>query len=180
MLSVVIATFNAEEVLARTLAPLVAGVADGLVKDCVVADESSTDETRAMAEAAGCALVTASRFGGWRAGAAAAKGEWLLLLPADLVLARGWIEAARAFIETGGAAATFRYTREGESALAALFAPPARGGLLIARARAEALGGLGEGVGAYAAFARGVGRITALGVRAHAQAVLAKASPERP
>lgn len=131
MLSVIIPTLNAERVLTRTLTPLVAGVADGLVRDCVVADEGSTDETRAMAEAAGCALVRGARGEGWRIGASAAKGDYLLFLAQHLVLERGWIEDARGFIERSGRVATFRL--DGESPLAALIAPRGRAGVLIQR-----------------------------------------------
>lgn len=159
MLSIVIPTINAERVLTRTLAPLVAGVADGLVRDCVVADQGSTDETCAMAEAAGCTLVSATPREGWRVGAAAAKGDYLLFLAQNLVLERGWIEDVRRFMERSGSVATFRI--DGESPLAALTAPRGRAGVLISR-RAFV-----ETSPTLNAATRG--RMTVLGARAMAQ-----------
>ena len=58
--------------------------------EVVVADGGSTDRTVAIAEAAGARVVHASRGRGHqlRAGAAAARGGWLLFLHADVRLPR--------------------------------------------------------------------------------------------
>lgn len=113
MISVIVATHNSAPLLVRCLAPLVSGVADGLVKECIVADAGSRDGTIEMAEEAGCTIVRAAEETRWRQGAAVAKGDWLLLLDARAMLEAGWIEEARRFTARGGArAATFSYARE--------------------------------------------------------------------
>jgi glycosyltransferase involved in cell wall biosynthesis len=91
MISVIIPTLNAGAHLARTLAPLVAGMTAGVVKQVIVADGGSDDDTLEMAEAAGCDIVKAERGRArqMRAGADAAKGKWLLFLHADTALREG-------------------------------------------------------------------------------------------
>lgn len=101
MISVVIPTLNAAAHLPRALASLMPGVG-GIVKQVIVADGGSDDETRAIAEEAGCDIVLAERGRAkqLRAGAEAAKGKWLLFLHADTVLAPGWVEETQNFIAT--------------------------------------------------------------------------------
>jgi rSAM/selenodomain-associated transferase 2 len=101
MISVVIPTLNAERTLAHTLAALVPAVVDGIVQEAIVVDGGSTDETRAIAEAAGTHLVEAAPGRGTQldAGASHARGEWLLFLHADTMLEPGWAEEARSFME---------------------------------------------------------------------------------
>lgn len=88
MLSVLIETRNDEEGLARTLASLVGGAVEGVVRDVIVCDTGSTDQTHRVAEHAGCAYVT----GGISAGIGQAKGDWLLLLEPGARLADGWTD----------------------------------------------------------------------------------------
>ncbi|TIT31983.1 MAG: glycosyltransferase, partial [Mesorhizobium sp.] len=57
MLSVLIQTLNDEERLARTLASLIGGAVEGVVRDVVVCDGGSTDQTHRVAEHAGCLYV---------------------------------------------------------------------------------------------------------------------------
>lgn len=101
MISVVIPTLNAAAHLPRALASLMPGVG-GIVKQVIVADGGSDDETRAIAEEAGCDIVAAERGRAkqLRAGADAAKGKWLLFLHADTALAPGWVEETQNFIAT--------------------------------------------------------------------------------
>ena len=61
MISVIIPTLNAERTLAHTLAALVPAVVEGIVQEAIVVDGGSTDETRAIAEAAGTQLIEAPR-----------------------------------------------------------------------------------------------------------------------
>ena len=125
MISVVIPTLNAERKLAHTLAALVPAVVEGIVQEAIVVDGGSTDETRAIAEAAGTHVIEAPRGRGSQldAGARAARGDWLLFLHADTVLDPGFAEEAQGFIkrvQTGrrdDAAAAFRFTLDDDGAM---------------------------------------------------------------
>ncbi len=57
MLTVLIETRNDEEGLARTLASLVGAAVEGVVRDVIVCDRGSTDQTHYVAEHAGCHYV---------------------------------------------------------------------------------------------------------------------------
>ena len=95
-LSIVIPTLNAVTAIGPTLAPLVPGVAEGLVREVVLADGGSDDAIAQVAEETGATLIEAPRGRGSQlaAGAGAARGEWLLFLHADTVLPDDWPAAA--------------------------------------------------------------------------------------
>ena len=101
MISVIIPTLNGERTLTATLAALVPAVVDGVVQEAILVDGGSTDETCIIAEAAGTHLIEAPRGRGGQldAGAAQARGDWLLFLHADTVLEPGWADEAQSFIE---------------------------------------------------------------------------------
>jgi len=161
MISVVIPCFNAEATLGPTLAALVPAVVDGVVQEAIIVDGGSTDETIAIAEAAGARFIRAQRGRGvqLQAGAAAARGDWLLFLHADTVLEPGWAEEAAGFMErvaTGRrapAAAAFRFALDDDGLMprllewmvalrCLLFALPyGDQGLLISRDLYRELGG---------------------------------------
>jgi len=92
MLSVLIETLNDEEGLARTLASLIGGAVEGVVRDVVVCDTGSTDQTHRVADHAGCHYIA----GGISVGIRQAKGDWLLLLEPGARLSDGWIEEVAA------------------------------------------------------------------------------------
>jgi rSAM/selenodomain-associated transferase 2 len=158
VISVIIPTLNAAPYLPRALAPLVRATADGLVKQVIVADGGSQDETLPIAEAAGCDIVvsTPGRGRQMHAGAAVAKGRWFLFLHADTELSEGWADEARRFITQPSArhkAAAFRLAFDDDSAAARrvvywarqrarwLKLPYGDQGLLISRFLYEAVGG---------------------------------------
>lgn len=99
MISVVIPTLNTAPHLPHALAALMPGVG-GIVKQVIVADAGSDDDTLAIADDAGCDIVKVQggRARQLRAGADAAKGKWLLFLHPDTALANGWIEETERFI----------------------------------------------------------------------------------
>lgn len=90
--SVIVPTLNAEAHLPRCLTALIEGLPAGLIRELIVTDGGSTDRTRAIADEAGAVWCAgpASRGGQLARGCAAARGEWLLILHADTVLAPGW------------------------------------------------------------------------------------------
>lgn len=112
--------------LGATLSALVTGVAQGVVADAVViAPEASPDVTR-IADAAGAAFVTAASEP-WRAGAGAARREWLLLLDAGDVPIDDWPRALDRFCaRAGNGAAIGRLSRVPERARDWLALPFAR------------------------------------------------------
>ena len=150
MLSVVVPTLNA----AATLEDCLARLSD--VRDVVVVDGGSRDSTQAIAAASGARLVVTEpgRGGQLRLGAEAARGDWLLFLHADTILAPGWRAAAERHMAGGeGGAACFRFrladpvwqARWVERAVAARVAlfglPYGDQGLLIPRSLYDRVGG---------------------------------------
>ena len=125
MISVVIPTYNAEATLGPTLTALVRAVVDGTVQEAILVDGGSTDGTCAIADAAGTRLIRSKLGRGTqlRAGAATARGDWLLFLHADTVLEPGWAEEAEAFMERVAkgrrtqAAAAFRFALDDDGTL---------------------------------------------------------------
>lgn len=91
-ISVVIPTLNAERVLPTCLAALMPGVVEGLIKEVILVDAGSDDATVEIGKEAGATIIQhpPSRGGQLRAGAAAARGEWILALHADSVLDPVW------------------------------------------------------------------------------------------
>jgi len=153
-LSVIIPALEAGQALPACLAALFEGVREGLVREVIVSDGGSRDETRMIAGEAGAVFVTgpASRGGQLRRGVAAAGGRWLLVLHADTVLPEGWAGAVRARMDTGGAAA-FRLRFDAGGPAARLVAgwanlrtrvfglPYGDQGLLVSRRDYDAAGG---------------------------------------
>jgi rSAM/selenodomain-associated transferase 2 len=99
-LSVVIPVRDAAVLLPSCLASLEEGRVCGLVGEVIVVDGGSRDDTAARASALGARLVVAPPGRGPQlaAGAAAAKGAWLLFLHADTRLAPGWSAVVAAFV----------------------------------------------------------------------------------
>jgi glycosyltransferase involved in cell wall biosynthesis len=134
MISAVLVTFNDQRRLGETLAVLVPAFVDGLVRQVIIADLGSTDATLEIADDAGATIVT----GDLRAGIAAAKEPWLLLLDPGARLAPGWDAVLRAHMAGEPRPGVIRLgPRRG---LLSRIAPSPAAGLLIPRAL------VGEGV----------------------------------
>jgi len=159
MLSVVIPTLNAERGLAKTLARLVPAAVDGLVREVIVVDGGSQDATCRIADDAGATIIRSEpgRGGQLKAGAAAARFEWLLFLHADTVLDEYWVGEVERFVERNPAhAAVFRFALDDDAARArlmemlvrfrcAVFALPyGDQGLLISRTLYDKIGGFAD------------------------------------
>ncbi|MEA2902937.1 MAG: hypothetical protein QOI12_324 [Alphaproteobacteria bacterium] len=162
MISVVIATHDSEMTLVRTLAALVPGALAGIVREVIVADAGSRDQTATVADIAGCRFVLTDAPLGARltAAAASARAQWLLFLRPGLVLHGAWLDETARFVQeaefgadAGARAAVFRMTgatgrrhpalAEALALVAATLGAPPRPdqGLLIGKALYEALGG---------------------------------------
>lgn len=101
MLTVIVSTNESERVLVRTLASLVPGATAGLIRDVILADAGSTDETAGIGDVAGCRFLSLPGPPGPRLAAAAemARGEWLMFLQAGAEPDTGWVAEVTQFIE---------------------------------------------------------------------------------
>lgn len=153
-ISVVIPTLNAEDALEGCLATLYEGVQAGLIRELIVVDGGSQDDTADLAREAGADVVLAepSRGGQLKAGCAKARGEWLLVLHADTILEEGWTDAVGAHL-ANHTAAYFKLRFDAEGVIPGFVAgwanlrarvlgmPFGDQGLLIRRSVYEAAGG---------------------------------------
>ncbi len=156
MLSIVIPTLGAASSLDRTLDGL--DRASGLVREIIVVDGGSRDDTVALAARRGARVVAAAGGRGAQlvAGAAAAVAPWLMFLHADTRLAAGWVGAIERFAavpENARRVAVFRFALDDEAPAArrlealvawrcrVLALPYGDQGLLISRPLYEELGG---------------------------------------
>lgn len=156
-LSIIVPALNAQQVLPLCLASLMPGLETGLIREVIVVDGGSDDQTRRVAEGSGATVVSADETG--RAaqlieGAAQARGDWLLFLHADTALSRDWAERAKAHLnEHRDKAATFTLAFRSDHPMARTVArranwrartfglPYGDQGLLISRKHYQAIGG---------------------------------------
>jgi hypothetical protein len=156
MLTVVIATDEAEGILVPTLAALVPGVLAGAVREVILADAGSKDQTAEIGDIAGCeVLILPGPLGArLRNAASAARGDWLMFLRPGIVLDPAWMGEALRFVQTAhgnGAAAIFHrppaslaspFTEALGLLKSALFPRPhPEQGLIISKRFYESLGG---------------------------------------
>ena len=119
--SVIIPTLNAASGLPACLGALGEGLEAGLIRELILTDGGSMDETAAIAEAAGAIWLAGSAGRGAQIarGVAASQGAWLLILHADTVLEAGWSRAVLDHIKSAPTKAGF-----GQLAFAARGAAP--------------------------------------------------------
>lgn len=162
VLSVVIATDDSERPLVATLAALVPGATAGTIREVIVVDGGSRDQTREVADIAGCRIVVlraATLAARLKAAAAIARAPWLMFLRPGVVPDIMWIDEITRFVaaaersgDTETRAAVFRPTPADRlrpalvEAIALLRAalrarPRPEQGLIISRRHYEALGG---------------------------------------
>ncbi|MGV6819084.1 MAG: TIGR04283 family arsenosugar biosynthesis glycosyltransferase [Parvularcula sp.] len=160
MISVVIPTLNAASGLPRALNSLLEANVAGLIREVIITDGGSEDETPMIAEFAGARFVSGKKGRGvqLRAGASLARGEWLLFLHADTALHEGWEDAAKMHMATAHdrVAGVFQLAFDqagvkpalvamGANLRARLFGLPyGDQGLLISRAHYDRLGGFAD------------------------------------
>jgi glycosyltransferase involved in cell wall biosynthesis len=101
MLSVIIHTRDSERALVHTLAALVPGATAGVVREVIVADGGSRDETEQVADIAGCVFLKSKQNLGTGLSTAAdrARGEWLMFLRPGVVPSPTWIEDTAGFVQ---------------------------------------------------------------------------------
>src|SRR5579862_4145034 len=101
MLSVIIATKDSERAFVPTLAALVSGATAGIIREVLIADGGSHDDTAAVAEVAGCNFLVLDGTTARRLNAAAgkARARWLLFLRPGTLLDAPWTGDARRFVE---------------------------------------------------------------------------------
>lgn len=106
-ISIVIPTLNAAEALPATLGALIEGLHAGLIRELIVTDGGSTDQTLEIADEAGAEIITGtpSRGGQLQRGCAAARGDWLLVVHADTQLPEGWSKLVADHLPSGRPAA---------------------------------------------------------------------------
>jgi glycosyltransferase involved in cell wall biosynthesis len=161
MLSVIIATDESERALVSTLAALVPGATAGAIREVIVADKGSRDQTAEVADIAGCRILVspAPLAGRLRAAAAEARGDWLMFLRPGIAPDATWIAEVMRFVEQAELA--------GEPERAAVFSPGTPGrvpgvfahlnyllrrrprpeqGLVVAKRRYDFIGGHRDGV----------------------------------
>jgi glycosyltransferase involved in cell wall biosynthesis len=166
MFSVIVATHDSERALVPTLAALVPGATAGIVREVIVADGGSRDETEQVADIAGCRFLSSAEPLGSRlsAAAATARGEWLMFLRPGIVPGPTWIDETIAFVQrdTDQRAAAFAIEINGvmvwlNRAFSSL--PRAEQGLILRRSFYDDLGGhRGDAADAEVAFLRQIGR----------------------
>jgi glycosyltransferase involved in cell wall biosynthesis len=112
MISVLIPTLNSERLLVPTLSALVAGSAEGLLRDVVLVDGGSTDGTEKIADAAGCEFrrePAADESERLKVAASAVRGSWLLILEPGCVLDEGWTREVTKFVESAESSERARF-----------------------------------------------------------------------
>ncbi|MEO3386155.1 glycosyltransferase [Mesorhizobium sp. CAU 1741] len=139
MLSVVIETRNHEDALARTLASLVGGAVEGVVREVIVCDAGSSDRTHTVADHAGCHYLADAHL---EAGIRQARSEWLLLLEPGARLLDGWMDAVLAHAGDATGPARFQRARQSKQPFLARILSgrrPLAEGLMITRRQALSL-----------------------------------------
>jgi glycosyltransferase involved in cell wall biosynthesis len=177
MISVVIPTHESERALAHTLAALVAGALDGILREVIVADAGSKDGTAKVADVAGCRFLVLPGERGARLAAAAttARADWLWVVQPGSIPGNNWIEELGRFIRE------CELTSDGKDRAAIFRARPARGrsqmseafalmrealsarpkpsqGLLIAKSLYQSVGGYKAGADPETDMLRRLGR----------------------
>lgn len=115
MISVVIPTLDSAPTLPRCLNALLDAAMSGLVREVIIVDGGSADDTLKIADAAGARIIKGEECCGTRLarGADAAKSDWLLFLRPNTILEANWACEAASFLDRAvpenPRAATFRF-----------------------------------------------------------------------
>jgi rSAM/selenodomain-associated transferase 2 len=99
-ISVIIPTLNAADDIGPALVSISSLDGLAMIREVIFSDGGSSDDIHNIAQECGAALIVTEpgRGGQLQAGAAVAKGEWLLFLHADTALEAGWERALNTFM----------------------------------------------------------------------------------
>jgi glycosyltransferase involved in cell wall biosynthesis len=168
MFSVIIPTADSERALVPTLAALVPGATAGIIREVIVTDAQSRDQTEEVADIAGCRFVSSSKPLGVRLTEAAktARGDWLMFLRPGCVPGPTWIDETIAFVDEiarRNGPNTAIFAPEATTVLAILARALRRPvspqqGLIIAKAFYLELGGHSDTASPEASFLKRLGR----------------------
>jgi len=125
VISVIIPTLNDEARLVGTLSPIVPAAMQGLVRELIVVDGGSTDATLEIADDAGAILLNDAGDIEARlaAGAARAKGPWVLCIEPGVELEPGWQAAVEKHMTRSRQAARFDVRHRDAGLMGKLIAP---------------------------------------------------------
>ena len=98
-ISIVIPTFNSQNTVRKTLASLFEGIEAGIVRELIVVDGGSTDQTREIVEECGGIFISSEASRGYqlKKGVNLAKGDFIFVLHSDSVLETGWSEIVKKY-----------------------------------------------------------------------------------
>ena len=138
-ISVVVPVPDEAEALAEGLSALGEGLAAGLIRELLVCGVGGMGDVRSLADAAGAEWIA----GGLPEGCAAARGDWLLIVPVGAALPPGWADRALRVLTGAGAA----YVLGPRGWLCRLLRRAGPGDVvLVPRALWQARGGTSEGL----------------------------------
>ena len=98
-ISIVIPTFNSQNTVRKTLASLFEGIEAGIVRELIVVDGGSRDETREIVEECGGKFISSAASRGYqlKKGVNLARGDFIFVLHSDSVLEPGWSKIVRKY-----------------------------------------------------------------------------------
>ena len=141
MLTAVIRTSGSAQALAATFAALIPAVAEGFLGHAVIVDTVGAPDFERVADTTGASYLRTGQAEAWQSGAAAARGDRLVLLEAGDVPQAHWVQAVeRHLLVTPDVPALIPLRAVGaalrERAAMSLAARRLRSGLVLTRAMA--------------------------------------------
>ena len=99
-ISIVIPTLNSQNTILKTLASLFEGIEAGIVRELIVVDGGSTDETREIVEECGGKFISSAASRGYqlKKGVNLAKGDFIFVLHSDSMLEPGWSKIVKKYL----------------------------------------------------------------------------------
>ena len=98
-ISIVIPTLNSQNTVRKTLASLFEGIEAGIVRELIVVDGGSTDQTREIVEECGGIFISSEASRGYqlKKGVNLAKGDFIFVLHSYSVLEPGWSKIVKKY-----------------------------------------------------------------------------------